>query len=269
MSSVLEILMDLGDPGRSREWRDYRSSGLGPEAESDLIAVLGDPALVWAEADSNESWAALHAWRSLGQLGSVNAIPALVALLADAEDDDWMMQDLPEVFGMIGPEAVPALCEHLIDATNGTFPRSIASEALVKVAEFHPEVRDECVRAQIAALEGFAEQDVVLNSLVAGDLVELHAVEAAPLLERAFEAKQIDIWHRGDWEDVQIALGLLEQRITPRQRASAFGGPLAFAEDGVEPPDPQQARKQAEAKKKVRSKQKRKAARQSRRRNRK
>jgi hypothetical protein len=205
----------------------------------------------------------------LGQLKSVKAIPALVALLEEVEEDDWMMQDLPEVFGMIGPVAVPALAACVTDAERSTFPRAIASHALVKIAETHPATRDECVRVQMAVLEGFERQDPLLNSLVMGDLVDLQAVEAAALMERAFLAGQIDIRHMGDWEDVQISLGLRLARSTPRPRLSWIDEPFYADEASVDRTEPRREKRQAEARKKVKSKQKRKAARRSRRQNRK
>lgn len=268
MSAALEVLLELGDPGGRGKWLDYLALGLGSEAEEDLIAVLGDPAFVWAEMHSNESWAALHAWRSLGQLKSVKAIPSLVGLMENVEDDDWMMQDLPEVFGMIGTDALPALSEYVADAGRGTFPRAIASSALLRIAQLHPEARDECVRAQMAALEGFEQQDPLLNSMVAGDLVELDGIEAASLIGRAFRAEQMDVRHMGDWEDVQIALGLLSQRITPRPRLNWFGDAMESADARADQARRRRTERQTETKKKARSKQKRKAARRSRRRNR-
>jgi hypothetical protein len=40
-------------------------------------------------------------------------------------------------------------------------------------------------------------------------------VEAAPLMQAAFESGRADELIRSDWEDVQIDLGLLEERLTP------------------------------------------------------
>ena len=46
-------------------------------------------------------------------------------------------------------------------------------------------------------------------------LAELKVVEAAPLMEEAFAARRVDDMVMGDWEDVQIELGLLAERLTP------------------------------------------------------
>ena len=63
----------------------------------------------------------------------------------------------------------------------------------------------------------FAGQDAGLNGSLVSSLVALGAVEAAPLIEQAFAAGQVDEMVMGDWEDVQIAFGLKAEREAPRK----------------------------------------------------
>lgn len=51
--------------------------------------------------------------------------------------------------------------------------------------------------------------DPGLNGFIISDLVDLQAVQAAPIIKRAFAAECVDLSVMGDWEDVQIKLGLL------------------------------------------------------------
>lgn len=272
MKPLFRKLLELGHPDWKR-WDDYPALGIGLDDEEELIAVVSDPAFVLAAPDSVESWAALHAWRALGQLRSTRAIPALAGLLPLAQDDDWMLGDLPTVFGMIGSDALPALSAFVMDLAEGIFSRATAADGLSRVAQRHPEARDECVSILSAALERFEEHDPLLNSLLIGHLVDLQAVEAVPLIEGVFEAERIDLAHMGDWEDVQIALGLLSARTSPRPRLHPFGD--AFWTTGRGPSDDvgvrreqQRDARKAQARKKQKAKQKRKAAGKSRRRNR-
>jgi hypothetical protein len=55
-----------------------------------------------------------------------------------------------------------------------------------------------------------------MNSYLISSLINLRAVEAAPLMEEAFAANHVDISIVGDWEDVQIELGLLSGRLTTK-----------------------------------------------------
>jgi hypothetical protein len=57
-------------------------------------------------------------------------------------------------------------------------------------------------------LEKFTESDQELNSALVSDLVDLQAVEAAPLIEQVFEADAVDEMFAGTWPAVQVELGL-------------------------------------------------------------
>ena len=63
-----------------------------------------------------------------------------------------------------------------------------------------------------------------LNGFLINSLIDLRAVEAASLMERAFAADSVDISIMGDWEDVQIELGLLDERQTPKPHYVSLPG---------------------------------------------
>src|SRR5262249_24390736 len=78
------------------------------------------------------------------------------------------------------------------------------------------EARDECARTLASVLENYAENDEGLNGFIVYDLVELNAVEYLDLIERAFKSESVDEMILGDFEDVQVRLGLIEERISKR-----------------------------------------------------
>jgi hypothetical protein len=210
-------LLTMGDCRGQPEWPDYLALGLGPEQIPDLIHMVEDEELHWADSESLEVWAPLHAWRALGQLSAEAAVEPLLGLLWRIEEleDDWVGEEIPVVLGMIGPAAVPKLAEFLADPLQGLWARVAAAHALAEVGQRHPDARDDCVAVLSGALDGFADHDPSLNALLINYLVDLKAVEAAPQMEKAFAADSVDISVLGDWEDAQIALGLLEERLTP------------------------------------------------------
>jgi len=120
-------LLTLGDPrqgGRmAPEWRDYLALGLAPEHVPELVRMALDEDLHGADLESPEVWAPLHAWRALGQLRAESAVEPLLQLLDRSDDDDSMQEDLPRVFGMIGPAAIPGLRDFLADAEHGVWAR--------------------------------------------------------------------------------------------------------------------------------------------------
>ena len=65
-------------------------------------------------------------------------------------------------------------------------------------------------------LQDFANEEREFNAFTISSLINLQAVEAVPVIEQAFAADKVDWSIQGDWEEVQIALGLLTERITPK-----------------------------------------------------
>lgn len=216
-SPVAAQLLTYGDCRQMEEWPDYLSLGLTAEHIPELIQMIRDEELFSADSDRPEAWAPVHAWRALGQLRAEDAIVPLLGLLGriDEEDDDWVVEELPIVFGKIGPKAIPALQDYLANNSNGEYARVAAAESLGKIGQEHPEVRDHCVAVLTDQLKEFMENSPTVNAFVVYSLVELKAVESAPVMAQAFEANQVEGDTIGDWEDVQIQLGLLEERLTP------------------------------------------------------
>ena len=214
-------LLTVGDPRQegwvASEWRDYPALGLTGDHVPELMRMALDEDLHWADSESGEAWAPLHAWRALGQLRAEGAIEPLLQLFdrIDADDDEWAQEDLPEVLGMIGPAAIPGLRRVLADGDHGEWARIAAGEGLAKMVERFPEIREQAVAIITNQLRRFAEQERVVNGSLVQALCDLKAVESATVIEQAFAAETVDFSAVGDWEEVQILLGLLEERVTP------------------------------------------------------
>ena len=216
----LDKLLTLGDPRRFSEWPDYLELGLGPEHVADLIRMATDKELNQADVENLEVWAPLHAWRALGQLRAEAAIAPLMQLFHEQEGDDWMGAELPKVYGMIGPAAIPALTTYLADESHGIFPRIDAASSLENITMTHPDARPQCIAAITRQLESFDEQDPTLNAFLISSLVEMSAVESAAVIEQAFAADCVDETIRGDWDDVAVDLGLKEPGEKQKRQAS-------------------------------------------------
>ncbi len=212
-------LLTLGDARGQSEWPNYLELGIGPEHIPALIRMATDESLNNADSESAEVWAPVHAFRALGQLHAAEAVEPLLGLLHRVDDfnDDAVGEELPEVFGLIGAPAIPALAAYLVDSRHGTFARVAAQESLANIAKQHPETRDQVAGALTRQLERFAENDRYLNGDLIHNLVELGATETAPLIEQAFAAGRVDEAVRGDWEDIQVDLGLKAARETPKR----------------------------------------------------
>ncbi len=247
-------LLTLGASSRfGRDWPDYTAMGLDAGHVPDLIRMATDEALLTADWEGAEVWAPVHAWRALGQLKAEAAIEPLIGLFrrVDDEQDDSVGEDLPEAMGSIGPVAIPALEAYVQDATHGVWARIAASKSLAKIGQGHPGARDACVDALTGQLERFAENGDDLNAFLISWLLDLAAVESAPVMEQAFAADAVDLSVQGDWEEAQIELGLLDKRITSKPQSWFLGSDTkAHAlPPGMRPPPPS-GKTHAKAKKK-------------------
>lgn len=211
----LDKLLIFGDCRNFRDWPDYLALGFTHEHVNDLIRMATSEELNWADSDSLEVWAPIHAWRVLGQLKAEEAIEPLVNFFNQVdEEDDWAPSEFPTVLSMIGPAAIPRLAEFLLNPANKTYPRSYAGDSLAEIAKKHPEARKRCVEHLTAAIKLAEKNSRELNGFILANLLDLKAVEAAPEIERAFAAEAVEPSIAGDWEDVQVEFGLIEARKT-------------------------------------------------------
>ncbi|MBI5566305.1 MAG: DUF1186 domain-containing protein [Chloroflexi bacterium] len=218
-SPPVDRLLTYGDCRPMRQWPNYLALGLISEHVPELIRMATDDDLHFADSDSLEVWAPIHAWRALGQLRAEAAISPLMGLLARTDedlDDDWAPEELPHVFGEIGPAAIPRLTAFLADDHHTVYSRAAAATGLQHIAEQQPAVRDQVVTILVRQLEQFADQADDFNAFLISNLINLKATAALPVIEQAFAADMVDEFIDGDWEDVQIKFGLKTERETPR-----------------------------------------------------
>ena len=147
------------------------------------------------EAEGNNQWMPLHAVKLLGMLADPRAIPQLVntLILAYEAEDDWIMEDLPTVFGRIGPLAINPLEEfiHAYDGDNKFWwSRSAAAEGLVAIALNHPHEQERI----LTFLHGLfsKDDDMEFLSFAAGSLLDLGDLSSLHVLEEAFDRGIID-----------------------------------------------------------------------------
>jgi hypothetical protein len=168
------------------------------------------------------------------------------------------------VLGTLGEPAIQPCADYLADRSKGDYARIAAGSALAEIGQQHPEARDACVQALMAALENYQDNDATINAFTLSALADLKAVEAAPLAEEIFRAECADESVMGDYEDFQVEVGLLEERITPERWASRAQLRQAMNVSKYEERARQHTVKQAK-----KEKAKRKQAKKARRRNRK
>lgn len=131
------------------------------------------------------------------------------------EDPEWSQEELPEVFALMGPRALPLLGSVLADPTRNVWTRATAIEGIKQITIQWPEQHAAAVALLIEQMERmeklppFAENDDELNAFMITSLVQLKAQEALPVIERAFKANHVDEMITGPWEAIQYDFGLI------------------------------------------------------------
>jgi hypothetical protein len=219
-SEPVKALLTYGSPQRSRHWPNYLEQGFSHDHIPELIVMLTDESLHRAQSTSDDIWAPLYAWRVLGQLQAIEAIPALLNQLfrIDANDDDWAGEELPEVFAMIGAPAISGLRQYLAEPTHTLFARVAAAHSLANIGKHHADARHSCIAALEEQLMEYRQNDQTLNGFLVSYLLELKAVEALPTIQEAYRHECVDVTITGDCEDAEIEFGVRTVRTTPRPR---------------------------------------------------
>ncbi len=197
-------LLTLGDARPTmRKWPEYRALGLTAADIPELMRMVTDAELLWAPSESDLVWAPVHAWRALGELHAEEAIAPLLAVLTELESDDYACEELPDVFALIGPSAIPALRDYLDDQSHHLWPRVNAIEALTRIAALHPNVRDRVIDLLVRRLSQFRAEDPEINAFLVSGLIDLQAVRALSIIKLAFDADMVDASLRGGWDIIK------------------------------------------------------------------
>lgn len=221
---AVQNLATLGGDWNLDHWRDYQQVGIEPDHIPALIEIVQHTTDFWEDIIEGEQdpleWTPMHAWRSLGQMKAQEAMPVLLDTLRliDEEDSDLIQSEFPEVFRAIGPAAIPALRSYLLNSRHEIWARIATIDGLKSIALDNPETRAEITDILLKALTNYPSEEQTFNSFVASGLMDLKSVEAAPLVEKAFQDGKFDESILGDWEDFQVGVGLLERRLTHRHK---------------------------------------------------
>ena len=181
--------------------------GLGSQHVPDLMKMAVDNELLGTDSNSTEFWAAIHAWRALGQLRVDDAI-ALLLPLFDLEDNDAVAEEMPKVYGTIGEKAIPQLQAYLGERSHGLFPRTTAINCLEEIANQHADTRNDIVTALTQQLKLLNQNSAELNGFIVSSLVNLQAKESASLIKYAFDTSLVADDVAGSWNDVRENLGI-------------------------------------------------------------
>ena len=176
----------------------------------------------WSDDEDDLTWTPpIHAYRALAQIGAPEAVNGLLGMMdrLDEMGDDWYLNEFASALGLIGPPAFDACAAYLADRVHGMFPASAAAHGLVEIAKRHPEFRGRAVECISSRLAEFESSDMDFNGFLVGHLLDLKAVEAAEVIERAFAAQRVECCVTGNWHDVRTDLGVTGMGLMSEEEA--------------------------------------------------
>lgn len=216
-SFPLNSLFELGSPDELPDDFLYQTLDFKSENIPELIQILSDNSLSKEIDDPLLGWVPMHAWRTLGELNAIEAIPALLHLLQriDCQEGSEIQSEIPNILAQFGEAALEPTTRFLADSANGIWSRVFSIDVILKIAESHSSLSETCREILHHQFEKMAEQNVIVNTALMSGLIDFKSFNSLPLMEKGFEEGLLDTMLRGDWEDVQIDMGLLTKRLTP------------------------------------------------------
>ena len=189
-----------------------------------LIRMALDKELLWAPRDAPKVYAPTHAVQLLRMIGAEEAAEPLLGLLD--LDQDWVGEELPDVYAGIGSAAIPHLQAYLADPEQYAFARIRAAHTLKEIATAHPAERDRVVAILHEHLRQGRQVDRTLNAFLISYLTDLRAEEVLDDVKAAYLADKVDLTVVGNWNDVLQKFGLPPDPEIP-SRSIWDGSPLA------------------------------------------
>jgi hypothetical protein len=202
----LDTLLSLGDIAPEVLEQRAAERGIGQEHVPELVRMVRNRALATAEGDNPASWAPMHALHLLQSLDISTVVAELIPLFD--LDFDRLTDELIDIVATAGVSALPPTAAYVRDRTRWAWGRSRASDILQKIAEQHPETREQVISilSEILADAENDHEQAVTGAMSA--LIGLKAIETLPLIRRAFELHKIDETMYGPWGEVLKEIGV-------------------------------------------------------------
>lgn len=220
--TIINILAGLGDPPDDQPWLDYAVYGFGAADAPTLVELVEDNSFVESEKDE-DVWVPLHAWRALRGLMPAG-LAELLGVLAVVSEDDWALEEMPDVLAAAGEAGIEPLAAYLLDDDNGEMDRIIVVEALSNIGKRQPALKARVVATLTHALGNLGDDNHGVCGFIVNELIKHHAVEAMDAIRDVYAREAIDWGICGDVEDIEVAMGLRTERATPRPHYQGFPG---------------------------------------------
>ncbi|GAB1420681.1 hypothetical protein MASR2M15_07920 [Anaerolineales bacterium] len=188
----LNQLLTLGSILGEKNRPDYLSMGFQTDDIPELIRMSTDYELMAGHESDPKIWAAVHAWRVLGELGALEAVSPLLNLYHELPGSLWTPKELPLVFAQIGPRAIQVLEKYLQDEGNNAFARIKVVRSLETMARQHQQEHQRILSILAEQLTAHQQNSESLNAYLVRSLVNLDADIHLATIEDAYKHQRVD-----------------------------------------------------------------------------
>ena len=222
MPSNAQKLQKIGRPANDPHWPDYvQDYSLDASDIPELISYITDKSFLDSRPSSRKFWAPVHAWRALGQLQAQAALQPLLQLMPEWLEDDYAVNEIPVVLGMLGSAAITPTSQLMLADNEDEVLRIMALDTLAEVVHHHPQERENVLAIYSRYLNSPDPIALGLNALLVAQLAALGAFDFWPRVTPLYERGWVDN-SMLDREDAEIEFGLREERETPRADSAPY-----------------------------------------------
>lgn len=154
----------------------------------ELAAMLND-------ADAER----IHVVRAIAELGEAKL---LIDFAKTAYELPWVFEEVSS--GLADCEEVDLVAQALQETAHNDYIGEIFAEALILQAEENEAIKGILVKQ----LEQSAQNGTGVNGRIIAWLTSQNAVDALPIIEAAYHQQQVDQLYAGNWDSVQVAMGV-------------------------------------------------------------
>lgn len=144
-------------------------------------------------------------------------LPALIIwLIREAADEDGIPYEFSDVFINIGPPAVDMLLQCARESPIDDLQDVFFSHAALASMQHNQYRRGDIIAALKQAIDDRLAYPVVDLTQLLQTMLDLRPTDELAYFREMYQPDKVDFGLSGDWEDIEIELGLRESRSTPK-----------------------------------------------------
>ena len=218
MKSTLDKILKLPEPGWDWKPDETSYSEFSPDEQDDLIAIINEEHLDEIEEDEisePEDYASTHAYRILGSFLDPAHIPLFLEwlFLPEFEENDLFGEDIPKILPRYQSDAVQPCIEALNDQELCELQRMTLCDVLVSLAS--QGIQSTAITQVFCDYLAAKHFSRTLNSHIICGFSQQEKEKHIDIIKGCFADHLVDLSMDGDFEELEIKLGLRQKRTTP------------------------------------------------------